>query len=128
MPILTDLPISTPMSDFVDGASGHTKSGGTNGHAQSNGHHSNGLRETPKFTTTSYPSNCLRFLENVHSEPSAQHAAPKEAAVKLNILVVGAGLGGLATAIALRRTGHNVMVFEQAPELAEVSVEIIFHP
>lgn len=42
--------------------------------------------------------------------------------MKLNILVVGAGLGGLATAIALRRTGHNVTVFEQAPELMEVSV------
>ncbi|MFE7462400.1 MULTISPECIES: FAD-dependent oxidoreductase [unclassified Streptomyces] len=32
-------------------------------------------------------------------------------------IVVGAGIGGLTTAIALRRTGFDVEVFERAPEL-----------
>ena len=35
------------------------------------------------------------------------------------IAIVGAGLGGLAAAIALRRQGFEVQVYEQAPELSE---------
>lgn len=116
-----DPPNSTIMSNSVDGPVGVKNPVATNGHAQSNGHQSNGTREIPKYTTTSYPSNCLRFLGNLQTESPGKYAAPKEARVKLNILVVGAGLGGLATAIALRRTGHHVTVFEQAPELMEVS-------
>jgi salicylate hydroxylase len=38
----------------------------------------------------------------------------------MRIVVVGAGLGGLATAIALASSGHTVTVYEQAPELGEV--------
>ena len=34
--------------------------------------------------------------------------------------IIGAGLGGLATAIALTLAGHSVKVLEQAPELGEV--------
>ena len=45
---------------------------------------------------------------------------PLHAKVKLKVVIVGAGLGGLACAIALARRGHTVLVLEQAPELAEV--------
>lgn len=38
----------------------------------------------------------------------------------MNILIIGGGLCGLATALALRQAGHNVRVFERAPELKEV--------
>jgi salicylate hydroxylase len=38
----------------------------------------------------------------------------------LSIVVVGAGLGGLATAIALASSGHSVTVYEQAAKLGEV--------
>lgn len=38
----------------------------------------------------------------------------------MNILIIGGGLCGLATALALRQAGHDVGVFERAPELKEV--------
>ncbi|MEP2027847.1 MAG: FAD-dependent monooxygenase [Paracoccaceae bacterium] len=38
----------------------------------------------------------------------------------MKIAVVGAGIGGVAVAVALARRGNSVTVFEQAPELTEV--------
>jgi FAD-dependent urate hydroxylase len=43
-------------------------------------------------------------------------------------LVVGAGIGGLATAIALQRSGREVLVLERAPELAEIGAGISLWP
>ena len=38
----------------------------------------------------------------------------------LKVGLVGAGIGGLAAAIAIARAGANVTVLEAAPELGEV--------
>ncbi|MBO0840144.1 MAG: FAD-dependent monooxygenase [Sciscionella sp.] len=43
-------------------------------------------------------------------------------------IVVGGGIGGLAAAIALRRVGWRVHVFEQAPEFTEVGAGILVWP
>lgn len=40
------------------------------------------------------------------------------------ILIAGAGLGGLTAAAALAASGHRVQVFEQAPQLGEVGAGI----
>src|SRR5688572_11589156 len=42
--------------------------------------------------------------------------------------IVGAGIGGLAAAIALRRSGHDVIIFEQARQFARVGADINLTP
>jgi salicylate hydroxylase len=43
---------------------------------------------------------------------------------KPHVLIVGAGIGGLAAALALLRRGFDVDVYEQAPELREVGAGV----
>jgi salicylate hydroxylase len=45
-----------------------------------------------------------------------------------DVIVVGGGIGGLATALALRRSGLTVRVLEQAPEFSEVGAGIQLAP
>lgn len=45
-----------------------------------------------------------------------------------DIAIVGAGLGGLTTALALARAGARVRVYEQAPVLAEIGAGITLSP
>lgn len=42
----------------------------------------------------------------------------------MDIVIVGAGIGGLAAAACLLKAGHAVRVFEQAPQLGEVGAGI----
>ena len=44
--------------------------------------------------------------------------------VPQKILIAGAGLGGLAAASCLMKAGHDVEVYEQAPQLSEVGAGI----
>ena len=46
----------------------------------------------------------------------------------MRIAIVGAGLGGLATALFLRRVGLEAIVYEQAQELREVGAGIVVSP
>ena len=46
----------------------------------------------------------------------------------LKIGVIGAGIGGLAAAIALERAGHEVTVYEQAKQFFRVGADINLTP
>lgn len=48
-----------------------------------------------------------------------------QVARSLNVLVVGGGLGGLATALTLQTDGHLVRIIDAVPEFAEVSIQIL---
>ncbi|KAH6999196.1 hypothetical protein BKA56DRAFT_685174 [Ilyonectria sp. MPI-CAGE-AT-0026] len=66
----------------------------------------------------------LQKLDNDNQKAVSLH----KAVAPLRILVVGAGLGGLATAVALARRGHAVTVLEQAAALGEVGAGIQIPP
>ena len=42
-----------------------------------------------------------------------------------HFLLIGAGIGGLTTAVALRQRGHSVRVYEAAPQLREVGAGVV---
>jgi len=46
----------------------------------------------------------------------------------LRILIVGAGIGGLTAAIALRRQGHEILIFEQSQLASELGAAIHLQP
>jgi hypothetical protein len=84
--------------------------------------HSNGAAQAPSTSTIVpvHPTRSLKFLEQLDADHTSPSSPPQQAKVKLRIIVVGGGLGGLACAIALARRGHTVTVLEQAPVLGEV--------
>ncbi|NWJ72708.1 FAD-dependent monooxygenase [Pseudonocardia sp. ICBG1122] len=47
-------------------------------------------------------------------------STPQQAPHEVSLLVVGGGIGGLATALAIARSGRKVHLLEQAPEFTEV--------
>lgn len=49
-------------------------------------------------------------------------------AKKRDVLIAGAGIGGVAAAIAMAQAGHNVKIFEQAAELGEIGAGMHFTP
>ncbi|TVY91554.1 FAD-dependent monooxygenase [Lachnellula willkommii] len=101
----------------------------------SNGTNTNGTKHQdvkPKakaISSVSYPSQSLQFLQKIRDPCVETHdeftpSNPPQAKLKLKIIIVGAGLGGLATSIALARRGHQVTVLEQAHQLGEVGAGI----
>jgi salicylate hydroxylase len=46
----------------------------------------------------------------------------------LRAVIVGAGIGGVAAAVALARNGIDVRVYEQAPQLGEVGAGVVLAP
>lgn len=50
----------------------------------------------------------------------------KQSKSGIKAIIVGAGFGGLATAIECFRKGHDVEIFEQAPEFAMLGTITVF--
>jgi salicylate hydroxylase len=49
-------------------------------------------------------------------------------AASRTILIAGAGIGGLTSALTLARAGYRILISEQAPELSEVGAGIQLSP
>ncbi|KAK7981386.1 FAD binding domain-containing protein [Apiospora saccharicola] len=55
-------------------------------------------------------------------------SSPHETLVQLHVIVVGAGLGGLAAAISIAQSGSRVNVFDAAKELQEIGAGLQLTP
>src|SRR5260370_34170414 len=66
----------------------------------------------------------------VSSRPSL--ITPKVSSLQVSmthhILIAGGGIGGMAAALALLNRGHDVDVYEQAPELKELGAGVQISP
>ena len=60
--------------------------------------------------------------------PYAPHSRSIDRPAGMKIAIVGAGLGGLTAAIALRRAGHEVAIHEQSRVLGDVGAGITITP
>ncbi|UPX11280.1 Salicylate 1-monooxygenase [Ascochyta rabiei] len=58
------------------------------------------------------------------SKPEVIQQKQRDAASKLDVIVVGAGLGGLGAAISILLEGHNVQILEVAAEIGEIGAGI----
>ena len=53
---------------------------------------------------------------------------PRQASLQLNIIIVGCGIGGLAAAYTLSRSGHKVTILESSSHIGEVGAGIQITP
>lgn len=64
----------------------------------------------------------------VATAPSTHSLVQYLTMAPLDIIIVGAGLGGLSAAISIKLSGHNVIILESAKEIAEVGAGIQLLP
>ncbi|CAO2656540.1 Nn.00g053430.m01.CDS01 [Neocucurbitaria sp. VM-36] len=58
------------------------------------------------------------------SKPQVIQKQQRDDSSKLDVVIIGAGLGGLGAAISILLTGHNVHILESAPEIGEIGAGI----
>lgn len=74
----------------------------------------------------SYLNLVILFFE-CNNIPTIRHIYPSfqmSSTFRINVVIVGAGLGGLAAAIGISQAGHHVTVIERAPQLGEVRLSM----
>jgi salicylate hydroxylase len=64
-----------------------------------------------------------QFILAMLSSPRCQSAST-QAALTIDFLIMGAGVSGLACAIALQRVGHRVVIIEREKEIGESNVRL----
>ena len=95
------------------------------------------LREYPRFGRDCLWASAIRLIgegRQFYSEPEGDSSRAgvtkrmSDNGKRPPVLVIGGGIGGLATALALSRKGVPVQVIEQAPEFKEIGAGIQLGP
>lgn len=68
------------------------------------------------------------YVERVSEQTSLFETSGGMSTDRLQVAIVGGGIGGLAAANALIQRGVEVTVFEQAPELGEIGAGVLLTP
>ncbi|KAG2015096.1 salicylate hydroxylase [Coprinopsis cinerea AmutBmut pab1-1] len=76
----------------------------------------------------SRPSQEIEGAMTNREHPPTQTVLEPSSSPSLNIIVIGAGIGGLATAFLLGKAGHKVTIVEAASQLGEVGAGIQLSP
>src|SRR5579859_1453302 len=85
---------------------------------------------SPPTTKSLHDSHRKKFIPHLSEKMSKPEGYPFIGEpTGLKVIIVGAGLGGLACAIECRRKGHQVIVFENAPEIRRIGDTLVTpHP
>ncbi|KAF2085593.1 FAD/NAD(P)-binding domain-containing protein [Saccharata proteae CBS 121410] len=73
---------------------------------------------------SSAPPSTFSWPSSPPPPPKTQEQTIRDPSTKLDILIIGAGLGGLGTAISLLLAGHSVLILESAASLTEIGAGI----
>jgi 2-polyprenyl-6-methoxyphenol hydroxylase-like FAD-dependent oxidoreductase len=57
-------------------------------------------------------------MAKLHQDPPLPSDGVRDTGI--DVIVVGAGFGGIACAVECKRKGHRVMIFEKVPELKQL--------
>ncbi|EEF23520.1 monoxygenase, putative, partial [Ricinus communis] len=81
-------------------------------------------RRAPQFFSTSASKSRWFAAAENRTIPFTQTTRGTDMSKRLSVAIIGAGMGGLATAAALRRVGIDVMVYEQAEKFTRLGAGI----
>lgn len=88
---------------------------------------SNGLPRTP-FIHSCTGGDCPQHHNLSDPPPETTVSCGFKASLRLNILIIGCGIGGLSAAYCLSQAGHHITIVESASSISEIGAGVQISP